>query len=157
MFTSKLLMEGLPNIHLLGMFTIAFTLVYRKKALFPIYVYVFLLGIYGGFGYWWVANLYTWTLLWGATMLLPSKILEKCHPLVRAIIYCTVCGLHGLLYGTLCAPVEAIVHSFNLEQTLAYIAYGLYFDVLHCVGNVVSAMLVIPLTKLLSKLEHSRV
>ena len=156
MFSSKLLMEGLPNIHLLGMFTITFTLVYRKKALFPIFVYVFLLGIYGGFGYWWIANLYTWTILWGITMLLPTKMLARAPIVIRVIVYCLVCGLHGLLYGTMCAPVEAIVHGFNLEQTLAYIAYGLYFDLLHCFGNVVSALLVIPLAKLLTRLERSR-
>ena len=40
MYASKLLMEVAPNIHLLGVFTIAFTVVYRKKALYPIYIYV---------------------------------------------------------------------------------------------------------------------
>ena len=49
MFCSKLLMEWIPNVHLLGMFTITFTLVYRKKALFPIYLYVLLNGVYAGF------------------------------------------------------------------------------------------------------------
>ena len=46
MYLSKMLMELLPNIHLLGVFTIAFTLVYRKKALYPIYIYVILNGIF---------------------------------------------------------------------------------------------------------------
>ena len=49
MYASKLLMEAAPNIHLLGVFTIAYTVVYRKKALFPIYIYVFLNGIVSGF------------------------------------------------------------------------------------------------------------
>lgn len=153
MFCSKLVMEGLPNIHLLGMFTITFTLVYRKKALFPIYVYVFLLGIYGGFAYWWIANLYTWTILWGTIMLLPRKALAKCHPIVTAIICCIVCGLHGLLYGVMTSPVEALVHGFDLEQTLAWIAYGLPFDITHAIGNTVIALLVLPLSRLLLKLE----
>ena len=33
MYASKLLMELVPNVHLLGTFIIAFTVVYRKKAL----------------------------------------------------------------------------------------------------------------------------
>ena len=37
MYASKLVMELLPNIHLLGVFVVAFTVVYRKKALYPIY------------------------------------------------------------------------------------------------------------------------
>ena len=40
MYVSKMIMEIAPNIHLLGVFTIAFTVVYRKKALYPIYIYV---------------------------------------------------------------------------------------------------------------------
>ena len=37
MYASKIIMEAAPNIHLLGVFTIAFTVVYRKKALYPLY------------------------------------------------------------------------------------------------------------------------
>ena len=156
MFCSKIIMEALPNIHLLGMFTIVFTIIYRKKALFPIYVYVFLLGIYGGFSYWWIANLYVWTILWAIVMLLPQKLMQKAPRILAVIIYCVICGLHGLLYGVMSAPVEALVHGFNLEQTLAYIGYGFYFDALHCIGNAISALLVIPLTKLLLRLEKNK-
>ena len=42
MYVSKMIMELAPNIHLLGVFTVAFTVVYRKKALYPIYAYVLL-------------------------------------------------------------------------------------------------------------------
>ena len=42
MYASKTIMEFAPNIHLLGVFTIAFTVVYRKKALYPIYIYILL-------------------------------------------------------------------------------------------------------------------
>jgi len=149
MFCSKLLMEALPNVHLLGMLTVTFTLVYRKKALFPIYVYVFLMGIYGGFSYWWIHHLYVWTILWGVTMLLPRKMTKA----LAVIVYCTVCLLHGLLYGVMCSPIEALVHGFDLRETLAWIAYGSYFDVLHGIGNTVAALLVLPLSELLIKLE----
>ena len=77
MFVSKLIMEVLPNIHLLGMFTMAYTVVFRKKALIPIYVNVMLTGIYLGFSPWWVPYLYVWTVLWGITMLIPKSISPK--------------------------------------------------------------------------------
>ena len=35
MYASKMIMEVVPNVHLLGMFVVAFTVVYRKKALYP--------------------------------------------------------------------------------------------------------------------------
>ena len=44
MFCSKIIMEALPNIHLLGMFTMTFTVVFRFKALIPIYIYVMING-----------------------------------------------------------------------------------------------------------------
>ena len=49
MYASKIIMEAAPNIHLLGVFTIAFTVVYRKKALYPLYTYVLLNGLLSGF------------------------------------------------------------------------------------------------------------
>ena len=52
MYASKMLMELAPNIHLLGVFTIAFTVVYGKKALYPIYIYVLLNGMFSGFATW---------------------------------------------------------------------------------------------------------
>ena len=54
MYVSKVLMEFLPNIHLLGTFVVAFTVVYRKKALYPIYVFVMLMGLFNGFNTWWI-------------------------------------------------------------------------------------------------------
>ena len=87
MYASKLLMEFAPNIHLLGTFIVAFTVVYRKKALYPIYIYVLLTGIFYGFATWWIPYLYLWTVLWGAVMLLPTKIPPKFQPLLLGIYF----------------------------------------------------------------------
>ena len=93
MYASKLLLEIAPNIHLLGVFIVSFTVVYRQKALFPIYLYVLLNGIFSGFAVWWIPYLYIWTCLWGAVMLLPANIPRRIRPLV----YMSVCALHGFL------------------------------------------------------------
>ena len=77
MYVSKMIMELAPNVHLLGVFTIAFTIVYRQKALYPIYTYVILNGMFCGFAAWWVPYLYLWTILWGVVMLLPKKKISK--------------------------------------------------------------------------------
>ena len=45
MFCSDIVMEALPNIHLVGMLTMVYTVVFRVKALIPIYVYVMLTGL----------------------------------------------------------------------------------------------------------------
>ena len=67
MFCSKIAMEALPNVHLLGMLTMVYTIVYRYRALIPVYIYVLLNGAFAGFNLWWVPYLYIWTILWGIT------------------------------------------------------------------------------------------
>lgn len=150
MFLSKLLMEFLPNIHLVGTLIVAYTLVYRVKALFPISVYIFLTGLYGGFSLWWVPYLYIWTILWGMVMLLPRNL----NPKIGAVLYPIVACLHGLLYGTLYAPAQALMFDLNLEQTLIWISAGFYFDLIHGIGNLVLGFLIYPLVKLLTRLSR---
>ena len=150
MFCSKLIMEAFPNIHLLGMFTMTLTVVFRARALIPIYLYVFLNGLYAGFNVWWIPYLYIWTILWGVAMLLPRKMPDW----LATIVYSVVCALHGLAFGLLYAPGQAIMYGFNLEQTLAWVAAGLPFDIIHAVGNFALGFLVLPLSRLLIKLDR---
>ena len=148
MFASKVIMEALPNIHLLGMLVMLYTVVFRKKALIPIYLYLIVQGIYAGFAAWWLPYLYVWTVLWGMTMLLPKKM----PAWLAAIVYPAVCALHGFGFGILYAPGQALLYGFNFEQTLAWIASGLPFDVIHGVSNIFTGMLVLPISELLKKL-----
>ena len=147
-FCSKMVMEALPNIHLVGMLTMVYTLAFRAKALIPLYLYVMLDGLFHGFGMWWYPYLYVWTILWGITMLLPKKM----SPKVACIVYPAVCALHGLAFGTLYAPLQAFMFGFNFEQTLAWIASGLPFDVIHAIGNLFAGLLILPLSELLKRL-----
>ncbi len=151
MLCSKLIMEVLPNIHLLGLFIVCFTVVYRTKALFPIYIYVFLQGVISGFAPWWVPYLYVWTVLWAVTMLLPKNMSRK----ACAVVYPIVCALHGLLFGVLYAPGQALVFGLNFEQTIAWMIKGLSFDLLHCAGDLFAGLLILPLVDLLRKLDKT--
>ena len=145
MFASKLVMEVLPNMHLVGVFIVAVTVVYRKKALFPIYVFVLMLGVYYGFSLWWVPYLYIWTILWGMVMLLPKNMPKAIIP----IVYMSICAIHGFLYGTLYAPAQAIMFGFNFEKMIAWIISGLPFDLIHGISNFVFGVLIIPVIRAL--------
>ncbi len=151
MFCSKIIMEALPNIHLLGMLTMVYTIVFRVKALIPIYVYVLLNGLYSGFSPWWIPYLYIWTVLWAVTLLLPKKMPDK----VLRIVYPAVCCTHGLLFGTLYAPAHAIMFKLNAGQTLAWIIAGLPWDLVHGIGNLIVGILIAPLANSLSKIKES--
>lgn len=149
MYASKMIMEIAPNVHLLGVFTIAFTIVYRKKALYPIYIYVFLNGLFCGFSTWWIPYLYVWTVLWGVVMLLPGNMPKK----IRPIVYMVVCAMHGFLFGTLYAPAQAILYGLNFKGMIAWIIAGLPWDCIHGVSNFFCGMLIVPISSVLLKLE----
>ena len=149
MYISKAVMEFLPNVHLIAAFIAVFTIVYRAKALFPIYVFVFLTGLMNGFNTWWIPYLYIWAVLWGALMLLPKSIPNKIKPFV----YMGICSLHGLLYGTLYAPFQALFYGLSFKGMIAWIVAGLPWDAIHAAGNLVTGTLIIPLAKLLENIE----
>ncbi len=151
MYASKILMEFAPNIHLLGTFIVAFTVVYRKKALYPIYIYVLLTGMFYGFATWWIPYLYLWTVLWGVVMLLPAKISPKIQPLV----YMIVCAAHGFLYGTLYAPAQALLYGLSFKGMIAWIIAGFPFDCIHGVSNFFCGILIVPIIKTLRFAERS--
>ncbi len=150
MFASKIAMEAFPNIHLLGVFVIALTVVYRAKALYPIYLYALLLGLFNGFSVWWVPHLYLWTILWGGVMLLPKRMPRWLEP----IVYMVLCALHGFLYGTLYAPFQALAFGLNWNGMIAWIIAGLPFDLVHGVSNFFCGALIFPLVQGLRRLKN---
>ena len=145
MYASKLIMEFAPNVHLLGVFTIAFTVVYRKKALYPIYTYVLLNGMFSGFATWWIPYLYLWTVLWGVVMLLPRNMSNK----MQTIVYMIVCAAHGFLFGTLYAPAQAILYGLDFRGMIAWIVAGLPWDFVHGVSNFFCGILIMPIISVL--------
>lgn len=148
MLTSKILMEFLPNVHLLGMFTVMLTVVFRVKALIPIYIYVMLNGLFAGFDVWWFPYLYIWTVLWAVTMLIPKSIPKK----IAALIYPLLCALHGFAFGVLYAPAQAFFFGLDFGQTVAWIISGIPYDILHGVSNFFAGCLVLPLSELVKRL-----
>ena len=151
MYVSKYIMEGLPNIHPLTMLIVTFTVVYGIKALIPIYVYVFIDGLYEGFNLWWMPYLYLWAVQCLITLLIPRRIPDK----IAAVVYPLLCAILGLSFGVMYAPAQAIMFKYSFEQTIAWISSGLVFDLLHMGGNFAMGLLVLPLSKLIKKLHAS--
>jgi energy-coupling factor transport system substrate-specific component len=145
MYLSKMLMEILPNIHLLGTMVVATTIVYRKKALYPIYIYVFLNGLYAGFAMWWLPYTYIWTILWGMVMLLPKNMPKKVAP----VVYIAVCALHGFLFGTFYSVAQALMFGLGIKGMIAWIVAGLPWDIIHGIGNIFAGFLIMPIVSVL--------
>ena len=149
MMVSDLVMNIVPNVHLVGVMIVVLTVVYRWKALFPIYVYVFLIGLIEGAGLW-ATYCYVWAILWGMAMLLPRNMPKWLAP----IAYTLVCGLHGFAFGFLLIPYQMALTSFTFEQALVWCQFGFFTaDVPHGIGNLVGSILIVPLVTLIRKLD----
>ena len=61
--------------------------------------------------------------------------------------------MHGLLFGVLYAPAQALLFNLNFEQMIAWVVAGFPFDAIHALSNVGAGLLILPLTKLLRKLD----
>ena len=150
MMVSDLLMNILPNVHLVGVMIVTFTAVYRWKALYPIYVYVFLIGLFEGFGTWWLPYLYIWAILWALTMLIPRRTPRWLAP----FLYAFVCGLHGFSFGLLWVPSQMLLMSFSFEQAMIWWSTGFFTaDIPHGIGNLIGSTLIVPLVTLIRKLD----
>lgn len=142
-FGAKVVMAFLPNIEPVSLMVMLFAVVFGLKGLYPVMIYVLLEIIVYGLGTWNIMYLYIWPILAVAAFLLRKMR----HPLAWAMLS----GAFGLLFGALCAPVDLFIGGFGYAA--AKWASGIMFDLFHCVGNFVIALLAfVPLRKLLTKL-----
>ena len=143
-FVCQVSLIFLPNIEVVSILFIVYTRTFGQKALFPIYVFVLLEGIFWGFGSWWIMYLYIWTILWGISMIF--------HRNDSSIAWAVINGAYGLCFGALCSITQGIL--FGIGSGFAYFISGIPFDIVHCIGNFFTALFLYkPLTILLSKVR----
>ena len=147
MFALKMALFWLPNIHLGATLIIVYTLTFRHKALYIIYLYVLLeVAVFGFSPLWTIGYLYVWTFLAGLTWLL--------RRMKSPIAWAVLSGAFGLVFGALMAPPFLLITvgpERFLQAFLPYWASGIPFDIAHCVGNfAVCLVLFKPLRKALT-------
>lgn len=154
MVSSDIMMNSLPNVHLIAMFTILLTRFYRKKALIAVYLFVLLDGLIEGFFIsTWIMYAYIWAILWFWVMLLPKELSVK----KQAVIYPILGGLHGITFGLFTAPPGYLMvippASRSFSGFCLYVLSGLSFDIAHMIGNIFACTLVLPLLTLMTELR----
>lgn len=141
-FGAKFVMSGLPNIEPVSLMVMLFAVVFGVKALYPIYIYVIMeLLIFPS--PWTLYYLYIWVILW-----LFAYLLRRMQdPLGWAVLS----GVYGLLFGTFCAVADVFI--FGWSYTVSKWISGIPYDIAHCIGNFVIALLLFkPMRILLEKL-----
>ena len=147
LYVSKLVLDFLPNVELVSLLTILYTLVFGKEAVLIITVFNLFQIIQWGIGSWTIGYLYVWPLLCLITLLLQKIIKEE------FMIWSIVSGLFGLIFGSLFALVYLPV---DPAYALTYWISGLPWDVWHAGWNFV-LMLILgkPLYRVLKRMKNT--
>ena len=141
-FSAKYIMSFLPNIEPASLMVMLFAVVFGKKCIYPIYLYVAMEILFYGINLWNINYLYIWVILAAAAYWFRSMQ----HPLSWAIL----AGVFGLLFGALCGIVDVFIGGFSYAVT-KWVS-GIPFDIAHCAGNFFLALVMFkPLRKLLGQ------
>lgn len=142
-FALQVVMGPLPNIEPVSLLVILYAVTFGWKSLYIIYTFVVMEILYYGLNTWNMYYLYVWTVL--AVVAVLMRKVDK--PVVWAI----VSGVYGLLFGALCGITDAFIG--GVAYAVSKWTMGIGFDVIHCVGNFVIALVLFrPLHTLLGKL-----
>ena len=131
MIVLQVALRFLPNIEFVSLLVILYTLIIGWKTLYIIYVFVFVQGLIYGFHLWWISYLYVWTILFFIVMLLRKN---------RSSYFWTfISGIYGLAFGALCSIPYLFIGGFPMA--LANWVSGIPFDIVHCIGNFIVALI----------------
>ena len=89
LFMGQVILSFLPNIEIISLLIILYTIFFCRKVFWMIYVFVFLEGFLYGFGMWFFNYLYVWTLL--ALVCLPFR------KNTSALFWSIISGFFGLI------------------------------------------------------------
>ncbi len=142
LFTGQVVMSFLPNLEIVSLLIILYTIFFGKKVFWMIYGFVFLEGFLYGFGMWWFQYLYIWSILAMVVLLLRNN--------TSALFWSIISGFFGLSFGALCTL--PYLFTGGPAAAFSYWVSGLGFDLTHCIGNVVLCLVLFkPLYALLQK------
>ena len=142
-FAAKYAMSFLPNIEPVSLMVMLFVVVFGRKWVYPVYLYIAMEILFYGISLWNINYLYIW-----AVLALAAGCMKKMqHPLGWA----NLSGAFGLLFGARCGIVDIFIGGFGYAA--AKWVSGIPFDIAHCAGNFVIALLLfVPMRRLLEKL-----
>ncbi|MDF2951925.1 MAG: hypothetical protein K0S18_1508 [Anaerocolumna sp.] len=141
----------LPNIELVSVLIIVYSLVFHKKTIYIISVFIIIEGVLYGFGLWWINYLYIWFILYFITILFRNT--------KSVFTWALFSGAFGLSFGALCAVPYLLIGSVGgnilggLQMALSYWIGGIPFDIIHGIANFTLTLILIkPLSMLLTYL-----
>ena len=139
-FAAKYIMSWLPNIEPVSLMVMLFAVVFGKKWVYPVYLYVAMEILFYGISLWNLNYLYIWAVL---------AVLASCMKTMESHLgWAMLSGVYGLAFGALCGIVDVFIGGFG--YAVAKWVSGIPFDISHCLGNFFIALVLFkPMRKLL--------
>lgn len=138
----QIALNFLPNIELVTLFIILYTLLLGKKTLYIIYIFAALEGIIYGFGIWWFMYLYVWTFLYFAVRYFKNN--------KSIIVWALLASFFGLSFGALCSIPYFLFG--GMETGITWWIAGVPHDIIHGISNFIIVLVLFkPMFQVLQK------
>ena len=142
----KVALQSIPNVELVTLLIIVFTLYLGPKSLIAVWGFVGMECAVYGLGLWTIMYIYVWPILVLLTCLLRKH--KSQWPFV------VLASMFGLFFGALCSIPYFFMGGY--ATALAWWVAGIPYDILHGVANfITAAVLFTPLTKALNRIHYS--
>ncbi|MBR1757743.1 MAG: hypothetical protein IJ744_03315 [Lachnospiraceae bacterium] len=148
MEVSKHALDFLPNVELISLLVILYTLHLGKRTLFLTLGFTLLEIFYWGPHTWVIMYLYVWPFLVFLTLQMKKHRDEKYDFLQFAVLS----GLFGLFFGAMCSLVYLVIG--GPRTALSWWVAGIPYDLIHAGANFVICLILFrPLDKLMGKVK----
>ncbi len=144
LFISQTALAFLPNIELVSLLIIVFTKSFRSKIIGIIAVFILLEVLIYGINTWVIMYMYVWPIL--------GFIAYLFKDIDSLAFWAIINGIFGLLFGALCSIVYFFIG--GIGGGIAYFIAGIPFDILHCIGNIATVLILMkPICALIKKMK----
>ena len=144
LIASKMALSFLPNIEIVSLLIIVFTLTFGYRVFYSIIIFTCIETFIWGMGIWSIMYLYTWPIL-----AIIAYVFRKQD---SVWFWSIVSGIFGLCFGALGSLLYLFIG--GVRTAFAWWIAGIPWDVIHCMGNFVLALVLYrPLINALKKLK----
>lgn len=121
----KTALAFLPNIEVVSLLIILYSIYFGKKVIFAVLVFIALECMIWGVNLWTLMYIYIWPLLAAAAWVFRKKD--------DIIFWSVFSAVFGLMFGGLCSLVYVFAGGF--KTAFYWWIAGIPMDVVHCIGN----------------------
>lgn len=151
LYIANMIFGEFRSFDMVGVFTIACIILYRKKSLYIIFIYCLFEGLRLGFPAEWFPHVYIWILLYIiTTWLVPVYKRDWKH----FWIYIGINALHGLMIGALFSMIFGSITGVTMHDIMINLHDGIPYYMESAFFNALTGTLIIPIAIVIRKIDR---